>query len=68
MSAPTALGGIAGIALAVIPEIGAVVSAVKALTTKYPSLTAEQIQSLVAEITNTADAAFDDVIKKTGGS
>ncbi len=54
----------ANIALALIPEVAAVVQAIRNLGKKYPTLTAEQIMAIVADQTAQAETAFDDVLAK----
>ena len=52
------------LALALIPEVKAVVSAIAALRKKYPALTADQITAIIADVTAQADTAFDDVLAR----
>ncbi len=52
------------IAVAVIPEVGAIISAIQALRKKYPALTPSQIQAMITDITSQADTAFDDVLAR----
>jgi hypothetical protein len=60
--------GIVNIALAVIPEVAQVVTAIANLRKKYPQLTAEQISGLVADVTAQSNTAFDDVLAKIAAS
>ena len=52
------------IAAVAIPEIAALVKAVLALKKKYPALTPDQINAVVANVTLTGDAAFNDALAK----
>jgi hypothetical protein len=52
------------ILLALVPEIPPLIAALAALRKQYPQLTAEQIQAIVAEVTNQADNAFDSALAK----
>jgi hypothetical protein len=54
----------AQIAIAVIPEVGAIIAAIQALRKKYPTLTEAQIQAMIADVTSQADTAFDDVLAR----
>lgn len=51
----------------IVPELPALVQSIASLRKKYPALTPEQIQALVADITTHADSAFDDVLAKIEG-
>ena len=55
---------ILSIILSVVPEIPPLIAAIVALRKQYPQLTPEQIQALVAEISNQADSAFDSALAK----
>jgi hypothetical protein len=52
------------IALALIPELAAVVQAIRNLKTKYPTLTADQVNAIVADQTSQAETAFDGVLSQ----
>lgn len=54
----------ASIAIAVIPEIGSIIAAIQGLRKKYPTLTAAEIQAIIADVTAQADTAFDDVLAR----
>jgi hypothetical protein len=52
------------IAATVAPEVIALVKALIALRTKFPTLTPADINAAVATITASAETAFDDVLAK----
>jgi hypothetical protein len=52
------------IALALVPEVRALITALIGLRKKYPQLTPEEIQKVIADITAQADTAFDDVLAR----
>lgn len=52
------------IALQAEPELVALVQSVMALKKKYPTLTADQIASIVQSAASQADAEFDSVLSK----
>lgn len=52
------------IATAAEPELIALIKSILALRTKYPGLTADQINAMIAQITAQADAEFDAVLAK----
>lgn len=52
------------IALQLVPEIPALIAAIKNLRKKYPTLTNEEIMAIVGQVTAQADTAFDDVLAK----
>lgn len=52
------------LALALIPEVKAVVAAIAALRKKYPTLTPAEIAAIVQDVTGQADTAFDDVLAR----
>ena len=52
------------VAAVAIPEIAALVKAVLALKKKYPALTPDQINAVVANVTLTGDTAFNDALAK----
>jgi hypothetical protein len=45
-----------------IPEVGKLISAIGALRTKYPAMTPEMTQQLVAEIAGQSNATLDGVL------
>lgn len=47
-----------------IPEIPLLISSIVNLRKKYPALSADQIQTIIASVTSQADTAFDDVLAK----
>lgn len=47
-----------------LPEVIDLVKAVLALRQKYPELTPDQLNALIATITGTGDAAFDSALAK----
>lgn len=52
------------IVLPMIPEVENVIKSIIALRKKYPQMTPDQINQLVAATTAQADTAFDDVLSK----
>jgi hypothetical protein len=52
------------IIVAGIPEVASLVTALLSLRKSYPLLSSDQIGALVATITGSADAAFNDALSK----
>ncbi len=58
------MNAILAIALQLVPEIPALIAAIRGIRKKYPQLTPAEIQQIVAEVTTQADTAFDDILAK----
>ena len=52
------------IILNLIPQVPALIAAIRNLRKQYPAMTQAEILALVSEITAQSDTAFDDVLAK----
>lgn len=50
------------IASAAIPEVAALIRALLELRKKYPAITPEQVNAIVADITGKSDSTFDAIL------
>ena len=58
------MSGVLTVLMSIVPELPALINAIKALRQKYPEMTAAQLTELVGQIATQADNAFDDAIAK----